>query len=389
MKVPLFDAQREFEAHADEYLAAAERVLRSGRYVLGPEVEGFEGEAAAYLGTKHAVGCASGTDALWLALRAADIGPGDGVITTAMTFFATAGAILNVGATPVLCDIDPETFNLDPRSVGDVLDGRSSVHGRLGIDPSRIRAMLPVHLYGQPADMDELLELARAHGLRVIEDAAQAFGAECGGRKAGTIGDLGCFSFFPTKTLGAFGDGGLVTTDDDDLAGRLRMLRNHGGGSKFDNVLVGTNSRLDALQAALLRVRLSHIDEALEGRRRASGFYDGQLADAPVVLPVRAAGRTHTFAFYVVRVSDRERVLEALAADGVGATAHNPKPVHLQPAVGPGYVPGDLPCAEEACAQALSLPTFPLLRREEAEFVATALKSSLGTPAVVPGFRES
>lgn len=386
MNVPLFDARREFDAHADEYLEAAERVLRSGRYILGPEVEAFERESAVYLGTKHAVGCASGTDALWLALRAAGIGPGDGVVTTAMTFFATAGAILNVGATPVLCDIDPETFNIDPGSVRAVLEGRSEVHQRLGLDPGSIRAMIPVHLYGQPADMDELMELAGAHGLRVIEDAAQALGAEYAGKKAGTIGDIGCFSFFPTKTLGAFGDGGLVVTDDEEIASRLRMLRNHGGTSKFDNVMVGTNSRLDALQAALLRVRLSYIDEALEGRKRVAGRYDSLLSGGAVQTPVRAGGRTHSFAFYVVRVPGRDRVIELLAEQGVSATAHNPKPAHLQPAVGLGHVAGDLPRAETACAEALSLPTFPTLRDEEAEAVAGALRSAVGRErdAVVP-----
>ena len=387
MKVPLFDAQREFEAHADEYLAAAERVLRSGRYILGPEVEAFEAEAAAYLGARHAVGCASGTDALWLALRAAGIGPGDGVITTAMTFFATAGAIINAGAMPVFCDVDPATYNIDPRSVRDLLEGRSDPHRRTGVDPTSIRAMIPVHLYGQPADMDELIDLARSHGLRVIEDAAQAFGAEYGERKVGTIGDLGCYSFFPTKTLGAFGDGGLVTTDDDECARRLRMLRNHGGTSKFDNEMVGTNSRLDALQAALLRVRLAHLDEALEGRRRVASLYDSLLKDSGVEPPVRAPGRTHAFAFYVVGVPGRDEVVAALGDMGIGATSHNPKPVHLQPAVALGYAVGDLPRAEQACEEVLSLPTFPTLSQDEAENVATSLTASLGAQPV--GSRDS
>ncbi len=372
MKVPLFDAQREFEAHADEFRAAAERVLSSGRYILGPEVEAFEQEAASYLGSKHAIGCASGTDALWLALKAAGIGPGDGVITTSVTFFATAGAILNVGATPVLCDIDPATFNIDPSSVEAALAGRSDV-----------RAILPVHLYGQPAEMDPLVELATTHGLRVVEDAAQSFGARYHGQMTGTIGDLGCFSFFPTKTLGAFGDGGMVTTQDDELAARLRMLRNHGGTSKFENVIVGTNSRLDALQAALLRVRLAHVGEALEGRVRVAETYDAQLGGAGITAPVRAPDRDHVFLFYVVRVPDRERVIDELAREGVSAIAHNPAPVHLQPAVGHlGYKPGDLPNAEAACAELLSLPTFPHMRTEEVEHVAGALRSAVGIGTV-------
>ncbi|MGH2758201.1 MAG: DegT/DnrJ/EryC1/StrS family aminotransferase, partial [Actinomycetota bacterium] len=377
VNVPLFDAQREFEVHGDEYRAAAERVLGSGRYILGPEVEAFEREAASFLGANHAVGCASGTDALWLALRAAGIGPGDGVITTAVTFFATAGAILNVGATPILCDVDPTTLNIEPESVGAVLADRSEVHRRIGVDPERIKAIIPVHLYGRPADMDPLLELARVHGLRVVEDAAQSFGANYHGRATGTIGDLGCFSFFPTKTLGAFGDGGMVTTDDDDIAARLRKLRNHGGTSKFENLVVGTNSRLDALQAALLRVRLAHVAEALEGRRRVAAAYDEQLAGAGIGLPARAPDRDHVFLFYVVRVPDRDAVIESLARDGVAALAHNPSPVHLQPAVGLGYRPGDLPNAEAACAEVLSLPMFPHMRTDEISHVAGALVAAV------------
>ncbi len=377
MKVPLFDAQREFEAHRDEYLAAAERVLSSGRYILGPEVDAFESEAAAYLGVRHAVGCASGTDALWLALRAADVGPGDGVIAPALTFFATASATLNVGATPVICDIDPATYNIDPAAVAALLEGRSEVHRRLRVDPQRIKAIIPVHLYGQPAEMNELMDLSRAHGLTVIEDAAQSFGALYGDRKAGSIGDLGCYSFFPTKTLGAFGDGGLVTTNEDELATRLRMLRNHGGKSKFENMLAGTNSRLDALQAALLRVRLSHIDEAIAGRLRAADQYDSLLAPTSAVVPVRVPGRTHAFAFYVVRVRDREHVIAELAEGGISAMAHNPSPVHFQPAIGLDHVAGDFPGAESAASEVLSLPTFPSIREDEVEAVCDALATVL------------
>jgi len=300
-----------------------------------------------------------------------------------MTFFATAGAILNVGATPVLCDVDPETFNIDTQKIREVLEGGSAVHDRLGIDPSRIRAILPVHLYGQPADMDKIMKLADAYGLHVIEDAAQSLGADHDGRQSGTIGHLGCFSFFPTKILGAFGDGGLVTTDDDELAARLRMLRNHGGGSsKFDNLIVGTNSRLDAIQAALLRVRLAHIDEAITGRRALAGRYDALLDGSSVERPVRAPGRSHVFAFYVVRTGDRDRVIERLGEAGVAAIAHNPSPVHVQPAIGMDYRLGDFPGAERACAEVLSLPTFPSMRPDEAEFVASALLASVAAQTV-------
>lgn len=382
MKVPAFDAQREFESRGDEYRAAAERVLSSGRYIGGPEVDAFEREAAAYVGAKHAVGCASGTDALWLALRAAGVGPGDGVITTAMTFFATVGAILNVGATPVVCDIDPGTYNIDAESVRAVLEGRSDVHARVGADARRIKAIIPVHLYGQPADLDPLVELARTHGLRVIEDVAQSFGARYKATVTGAIGDLGCFSFFPTKTLGAFGDGGMVTTSDDGLAERLRMLRNHGGASKFENVIVGTNSRLDALQAAMLRVRLAHIDEALAGRRRVAETYDALLSDAGIGLPVRAPERDHVFAFYVVRVGSRDDILEELNSNGISALVHNPAPVHLQPAIDIGYRVGDLPHAEAACGEVLSLPTFPHMRSDEVEHVCDVLCEAVRTRTV-------
>jgi dTDP-4-amino-4,6-dideoxygalactose transaminase len=215
----------------------------------------------------------------------------------------------------------------------------------------------------------------------VIEDAAQSFGADYGRRKAGTIGELGCFSFFPTKTIGGFGDGGLVTTEDGELATRLRMLRNHGGTSKFENVLVGTNSRLDALQAALLRVRLAHIDEILAGRGRVAGLYDDRLVEADVGLPVRASGRTHVFAFYVVRAHNRDAVLSRLTAEGIGATVHNPSPVHLQPAVNLGYLSGDLPEAEAACSEVISLPTFPAIRTDEIDAVVAAVKAAVGPAA--------
>lgn len=377
MTIPLFDARREYEAHADELRAAAERVLASGRYILGPEVDAFEREAAAYLGAKHAIGCASGTDALWLALKAAGIGPGDGVITSGFTFFATASAILNVGAVPVLCDIDPPTFNIKPDDVQVVVEGRSPVHERIGIDPARIRAIVPVHLYGQTADMEPLLEIARAHDLRVIEDAAQALGAVHNGRKAGTMGDLGCFSFFPTKNLGGFGDGGLVVTEDDDLAARVLMLRNHGGISKYENRIVGTNSRLDELQAALLRVRLRHLDEALAGRRRVADAYDDLFRGSAAVTPDRAPNRQHAFNLYVLRLPDRDDVRRALEQAGIATAVHYPAPVHLQPALGQPYRPGDLVEAERACKEVLTIPLSPHLRADEARSVAEASIAAL------------
>ena len=252
VSVPLFDARREFEAYAADYLAAAERVLRSGSWILGPEVQDFEMEAAEFLDVRHAVGVASGSDALILALRALGVGPGDAVVTTPFTFFATAGAIANVGAEPVFADVDPLTLNLDPTCVRRIFEGRSLVHDRLGLDARRIKAIIPVHLFGLPADMDAFESIREEFGVALVEDAAQAFGSIHQGRPVGGIGDIGCFSFFPTKNLGGFGDAGMVVTNSEEHADRLRLLRAHGARAKYINEVVGMNSRLDAMQAALL-----------------------------------------------------------------------------------------------------------------------------------------
>lgn len=373
MNVPLFDATRQYERLRDGLLAAIERVLASGRYILGEEVATFEQEVAAYLGVKHAIGVASGTDALWLSLKAVGVGPGDYVLIPPFTFFATASAVLNTGAVPVFVDIDARTFNLDPVKVEKALAGGSAVWRRLNIDSKQVKCMIPVHLYGQPADMDELLDIARRHNLWVIEDTAQAMGAIYKGKKAGTLGDLGVFSFFPTKNLGGFGDGGLVVTNNDDLAEKVRMLRAHGSQRKYYHVIIGTNSRLDELQAALLRVKLRYLEEWIERRRTIAATYTEALQNIEgIEPPYEMPGRRHTYHQYTVRVRNgkRDEFQDWLRKQGVGTAIYYPRPVHLQKAVTfLGYQEGDFSEAEQACAEVLSLPVWPELMQEEVQFV--------------------
>ncbi|GAB4311107.1 MAG: DegT/DnrJ/EryC1/StrS family aminotransferase [Candidatus Bipolaricaulota bacterium] len=391
MPIPILDLTRQYASIKPEIDAAIQRVVESGRFILGPEVEALETEIAAYCGVKHAIGVASGTDALLLSLRAAGVGPGDEVIVPSFTFFATAGVVHNVGATPIFCDIDPRTFNLDPADVRRILTtdagprttdhGLSTTHHGLRTTHHGPRtppkAVIPVHLYGQMADMDEIMELAHEFGLYVIEDAAQAIGAEYKGRKAGTIGHLGCFSFFPTKNLGAYGDGGMVVTDDDELAERVRVLRVHGSRPKYYHHLVGYNSRLDALQAAILRAKLPHLDEWTAARRRLAARYDELLAGVSgIVLPHRAAGRTHIFHQYTVRVlhGKRDALREHLKAHGIGTEVYYPLPLHLQRCFAHlGYREGELPESERASREALSLPMFPELTDQEQDKVVGAV----------------
>jgi dTDP-4-amino-4,6-dideoxygalactose transaminase len=379
--VRLFDLSRQVEELKAELSAAAARVLASGRYVLGPEVQAFEREAAGYLGVPHAVGVASGTDAIELALRAAGIGAGEGVLTTPFTFFATVSAILAAGAVPVFADIDPGTYNLDPSQIRRVLAGRSPVHRRLSIEPAMIRALVPVHLYGQPARMEELSASAERQGLVVVEDAAQAFGAEQGESKAGALASAGCFSFFPTKNLGGFGDGGLVATSDGSLAGRLRLLRAHGVTAPYLHRLVGTNSRLDELQAALLRIKLRRLDGWVAQRRAHAAAYDAALAKLEgIMTPHASPGCKHTYHQYTLRVGRgaRESLQNFLAAAGVETRVYYPLPLHLQPALRHlGYRKGDFPHAEQASREVLSLPMFPELIPAEIEHVTRTIRRGL------------
>ncbi|HAF70304.1 MAG: DegT/DnrJ/EryC1/StrS family aminotransferase [Clostridia bacterium] len=371
MKIPILDLTRQYQAIKGEIDRAIQRVVESGRFILGPEVEAFEQEIAAYLGAKHAIGVASGTDALYLALKALGIGPGDGVIVPSFTFFATAGVVVNVGATPIFCDIDPKTFNIDPEGLKELVTRYAS--------RVTIKAVIPVHLYGQPADMDEIMALAEEYDLYVIEDAAQAIGAEYRGRKIGTIGHLGCLSFFPTKNLGAYGDGGLVVTNHGELAEKVRMLRVHGSKPKYYHHMVGTNSRLDALQAAILRAKLPHLKEWTTARQRIAERYDELLADIPgIERPYRAPDRSHIFHQYTIRVLNgkRDALQNFLREKGIATQVYYPLPLHLQPCFRDlGYKEGDLPESERASRQALSLPMFPELTEEEQNHVVKAIKS--------------
>ncbi len=352
--VPFFDPIREQAAQFDALRAAFERVLASGRFILGPEVEGCERELAAWLGVRHVVGLSSGTDALLVGLMALGVGPGDEVVTTPFTFFATAGAVVRLGARPVFADIDPATFQLDPDAA-------------VAAIAPRTRAVIPVHLFGAPCPMPAVPE-----GVAVLEDAAQAIGA------APLRGHAGTLSFFPAKNLGALGDGGALYTDDDVLADRVRVLRVHGARPKYRHHLVGGNFRLDALQAAFLRVKLPSLRRAIEARRRHAAIYREALGDvAEVQLPAEVAG--HTYNQFVVRARDRDRLRRALAERGVSTAVYYPEPLHLQPCFADlGYRPGALPHAEQACREVLALPVAPALTDSEIRRVAEAIRAFYG-----------
>ena len=368
--VPMLDLQRQYEQVRAEVLAAVGRVCASQHYILGPEVEAFERELADFCGATDAVGCSSGTDALWLALVAAGVQPGDQVLTTPFSFFASASAIARAGARPVFADIDPHTFNLDSIQVESFLRG-----GRR----DKLRALLPVHLYGQCADMDSLQHLADEFRLSLVEDAAQAIGGAWRGRSAGSMGVSAAFSFYPTKNLSAYGDAGLVTTNNPEMAAHMRRLRNHGSPQRYVHDELGWNSRLDALQAAILRVKLKYVNGWNEARRRRAARYDQLFAEAglisagaqpenaaPVQLPLTSVGAHHVFHQYVVRAFRREELREFLTARRIGTEVYYPIPLHLQPCfVYLGYREGDFPEAERAAKEVLALPMFPELTEQE------------------------
>jgi dTDP-4-amino-4,6-dideoxygalactose transaminase len=372
MPVPLLDLQGQYAPLREEILAAIARVCDSQRFIGGPEVEAFEREVAAYLGVPHAVGLTSGTDALLVALMALGIGPGDEVITPTFSFFATAGAVSRVGATPKFVDVDPLTCNVDPDAV------------KAAIGP-KTRAIIPVHLYGQSADMEPILDAASGAGIAVIEDAAQAIGATYRGRRAGSLGAIGCFSFFPSKNLGAFGDAGLLTTADDRLAHEVRLLRNHGAEPKYFHQRIGGNFRLDAVQAAVLRVKLPHLDGWTAMRRRNADRYDrlfAASAAAPrITLPARVKDCRHIFNQYVIRVPHRDSVKARLDAAHIGSEIYYPVPFHLQECFAPlGYRRGEFPAAEAAAAETLALPIYGELteaqQREVVDAVSRAVESA-------------
>jgi dTDP-4-amino-4,6-dideoxygalactose transaminase len=360
-RIPILDLEPETESLAEEFMAAIRGVIDSGHFIMGPNVRAFEDEVADYLGVAHAIGVNSGTAALVIGLRALGIGAGDEVITTPFTFFATAEAISQVGATPVFVDIEPDTFNLDVDGLAEKITERT-------------RAIIPVHLFGQAADMDPLLAIADRHGLKVLEDVAQAFGARYKGAKVGTIGDVGAWSFFPSKNLGAFGDGGLITTDDDGLADHARMLRTHGSRRKYFNEEIGYNSRLDEIQAAILRIKLPHVDAANEGRGRVAAEYDRLLGGVPgVVTPAARSFNTHVYHQYTVRITGgrRDLVQRSLGDAGIDTMVYYPVPVHKLPV----YRSLDLvlPRSESAAAQVLSLPIWPRMSGDTVERVVSVI----------------
>lgn len=362
MSVPFIDLKAQYASIQAEVEPAILEVCRGQQFILGKAVEEFETAFAKFCGAEHAVGVASGTDALLLALKACDIGPGDEVVTTPFSFYATAGAISLAGAKPVFADVDPATLNLDPAQVKKKISKKT-------------KAILPVHLYGLPAEMGEINALARKQGVAVIEDAAQAAGAFYGEKKAGALGDLGCFSFFPTKNLGGFGDGGMVTTRNAKLAQKLRMLREHGSAKKYYSDLIGTNSRLDALQAAALGVKLRRLDGWTIRRNQNAAFYNGALKSLPVKLPATPAGCVPVYHQYTIRIDERDKLAEFLAKKGIGCAVYYPVPLHLQKCYAAlGHKKGDFPAAEEAARQVLSLPVYPELNREQLREVVSALE---------------
>ncbi|MCX6361561.1 MAG: DegT/DnrJ/EryC1/StrS family aminotransferase [Armatimonadetes bacterium] len=363
--IPLVDLKLQYQLHKAEIDAAMQEAAANAQYILGPNVKALEADLAAYCDCKRGVGVGNCTDGLHLALRALRIGPGDEVITSPFTFVATTEAIGIVGATPVFVDIDPATFNMDPSLI------------EAAITP-RTRVILPVHLYGQPCDMDPIMAIARKHGLRVVEDCAQAIGATYHGRKVGSFGDIGCLSFFPSKNLGCFGDGGMVVTNDEELYGRVEMLRRHGGRVKYHHEEIGLNSRLDELQGAILRVKFRYLEEWTEARRRHAVRYNELLAGTPnLPLPSEIADVRAVYHQYTVRVKDRKAIQATLAEAGVSSFVYYPVPLHLQEVhADRGYERGAFGYAEAAADEVLSLPMFPEMTEEQQQKVARAVRAA-------------
>lgn len=361
--IPLVDLKSEYAEISGEIREAMERVLKSGWFILGEEVRRFEEEFSTYIGTKYGIGVNSGSDALYLALQALGIGKGDEVITVSHTFVSTADAIVRNGAKPVFGDIDAATYCIDVTKIEERITKRT-------------RALLPVHLYGHPADMEPIMDIAKRHNLYVIEDACQAHGAEYKGEKAGSIGDVGCFSFYPIKNLGAYGDGGMVVTNNQALATRLRMLRNCGQSQKYYHDFVGVNSRLDEIQAAVLRVKLHHLDEWNERRRKIARLYDELLKDSGIALPLEKEYAKHVYHLYVIRHKNREKLQKRLLESGIQTQIHYPIPVHKQKAYS-NLGPTHLPVTERICNETLSLPLHPWLNTDEVSTIAEVIKKCL------------
>ena len=373
--IPIVDLKQQYLSIKKEVAEAVGKVLDSCQFILGDETKKLEEEVAKYTGVRHAVGVGNGTDAILLALKAYGIKTGDAVITSTFTYYATAGAIARCGAQPIFCDIDPKTYNISPEKLQQLLLRAPSSELRA------IKAVVPVHLYGQMADMDEILKTAKKYDLKVIEDAAQAFGSEYRGKPAGSLGDSGCYSFYPGKNLGAYGDAGMVVTNDTAIADLLRIYRDQGNKIKYHHVVIGHNSRLDAIQAAILRVKLKYIDQWNEKRRRIAKFYDEKLKGLGIITPFVSEGKKHTYHLYVIRFKDNEqktRLEKLLNNEGVDARTYYPIPLHLQECFKYlGYKKGDFPEAEKASGEILAIPIYPELTQDQQGFIIETIKKGM------------
>ncbi|GAB4337554.1 MAG: DegT/DnrJ/EryC1/StrS family aminotransferase [Calditrichia bacterium] len=367
MNIQMVDLKRQYQKYQAEFDAAVLEVMHSAQYINGPAVNNFAAAMQEYLGVKHAIPCANGTDALQIALMSLGVGPGDEVITTPFTFVATAETIGILGARPVYVEIDPKTYNIDPAKIEAAITDKS-------------KAIIPVHLYGQPADMDEILAVARKHNLPVIEDAAQAVGSKYKGKRVCSLGDMACISFFPSKNLGAAGDGGMVVTNNDELAEKAQMIANHGSRVRYQHEVLGLNSRLDAVQAALLNVKLKYLDEWNQLRREHADYYNKGFAELPVVTPYIADYAETIYHQYTIQVDNRDALQKHLLEKGIPNAIHYPIPLHLQPAFRKvsGYTEGDFPVAEEVARRVISLPMHPDLTREELDYIIEQISAFMG-----------
>ncbi|MEO8615310.1 MAG: DegT/DnrJ/EryC1/StrS family aminotransferase [Luteolibacter sp.] len=368
MRVPFTDLKSHHAPIKEELSRAFREVIESGEFAGGPFVEKFEADFANYCGTKYAVGVGTGTDALWLTMAAMGIGPGDEVITVPMSFIATAEAISFTGAKPVFVDIDPKTYTMDPEMLGKAISRKT-------------RAIVPVHLFGQSADMDPIIRFAKEHGLKVIEDAAQSHGAEYGGRKVGSIGHAGCFSFYPGKNLGAIGEAGMVVTDDEELAGRINLLKDHGQPRKYHHSVIGWNSRMDAIQGAALSIKLRYLDNGNQIRQNIAMRYDQSLAVLDdLIVPLRGDKRTHVFHVYAIQIRNRSRLTTTFNKNGIGYGMHYPVPIHLQPAYRfLGHQRGAFPVSEQCAETFVSLPIYPELDSTQVDIVVGAVNQASET----------
>jgi len=365
LKVNLLDLKAQYETIKDEVESAIKEVLESAHFIMGPNVKKLEEEIAEYTGVKYGIGVANGTDALMLTLKALGIGQGDEVITTPFTFFASAETTSVVGATPVFADIEKDTLCIDPESIEKNITEKT-------------KAIIPVHIFGQMCDMDRIMEIAKKHNLIVIEDACQAIGAEYKGKRAGSIGHVGCYSFFPTKNLGGYGDGGMIVTNDEKLADRIKLIRVHGSKVKYEHIAIGYNSRLDEMQAAVLRVKLNYIQKWNNLRKQHAHTYNELLKDTEIILPTEREDSLHVYHLYTIQSEKRDEIIKHLSESGIASGVYYPIPVHLQEVYQElGYKKGELPVAEDACTKTFALPLYPEMTKDQQQYVVDKIKECL------------